>query len=188
MTPVHSFADENMSFKGIKFGMKAAEIAKLGGGDLEFGCASAIADDESPWTYGGIDDWSAGCVEDYYESDRVPGTTGLFRLRAMVASHNNALANSTYSVEELVEIFTKVFGEFKIDTKIVTSGLGEEFIKKHATAMNRGAVMNIADDTSGSNHEDYIFIKIVSLDYLSKKTEWENKQNSQKLKDAKSDF
>ena len=48
--------------------------------------------------------------------------------------------------------------------------------------------MNIADDTSGSNHEDYIFIKIVSLDYLSKKTEWENKQNSQKLKDAKSDF
>jgi hypothetical protein len=37
LTPLHSIAEEQISFKGIKFGMKAAEIAKLGGGDLEFG-------------------------------------------------------------------------------------------------------------------------------------------------------
>jgi hypothetical protein len=36
--------------------------------------------------------------------------------------------------------------------------------------------------------EDYIHLKIISLDYISKMAAWERKQNSQKLKDAKSDF
>ncbi len=37
-----AYAEETISFKGIKFGMKAVEIAKLGGGNTEYGCASAI--------------------------------------------------------------------------------------------------------------------------------------------------
>lgn len=192
LTSAYSFADEQLSFKGIKFGMKAPEIAKLGDGDLEFGCASAIADDENPWTYGGIDDWTASCVEGQSESSRVPGTSGMYQLSSLVSSHKNALAKlagkNTYSVEELVEIFSKVFGKFQIDTKVMKNGLGQEFIKKEATAIRGGAVMHIADDTSGSNHEDYIHLKIISLDYISKKDNWEKKQNSQKLKDAKSDF
>jgi len=192
MTPVNSFAEEQMSFKGIKFGMKAAEIAKLAGGDLEFGCASAITDDENPWTYGGIDDWSASCVEGRSESKRVPGTSGLYQLSSIASSHKNALAKwadeQTYAVEELVEVFSRVFGKFEIDTKVVKNGLGEEFIKKHATATRGGAVMHIADNTSGSNHEDYIILRIISLDYSSKEAAWENEQSSQKLKGAKSDF
>lgn len=192
LTPLHSIAEEQISFKGIKFGMKAAEIAKLGGGDLEFGCASAIEDDENPWTYGGIDDWTASCVEGQSETSRVPGTSGMYQITSLVSSHKNGLAkwagDKTYSVEELVEIFSKVFGKFEIETKVVKNGLGEEFIKKEATAMRGGAAMHIADDTSGSNHEDYIHLKIISLDYVSKKADWERKQNSKKLKDAKSDF
>lgn len=197
--PLHSFADEVISFKGIKFGMKADEIAKLGGGNTEYGCASAIndasvlkGDDNKPWTYGGIDDWTASCVEGQSESSRVPGTSGMYELTSLVSSHKNGLAKwankKTYSVEELVEIFSKVFGKFEIETNVVKNGLGQEFIKKEATAMRGGAVIHIADGTSGSNHEDYIHLKIISLDYVSKKADRERKQNSQKLKNAKSDF
>lgn len=196
LTSTYSFADEQLSFKGIMFGMKAPEIAKLGGGDLEFGCASAIAraisDDENPWTYGGVDDWYAICAEGKIESMRVPGTSGLIELSSMVISNNSVLAKwagkKTYSVEELVEIFSKVFGKFQIDKKVVQNGLGQEFIKKKATAMRGGAVMTIEEGTSGPNHEDFIHLKITSLDYISKKENWEKNQNSQKLKDAKSDL
>ena len=192
-------SDDSISFKGIEFGMKAEEIAKLGGGNTEYGCASAINDasvlkgeDNKPWTYGGIDSWSASCMESYNESKRIPGITGLIEMRALVSSHKNGLAkwagDATYSVEDLVEIFSKVFGKFKIETKIVKNGLGQEFVKKEATAIKKGAVMTIADDVSGKNHEDYIHLKIVSLDYLSKKIALENKKSADKMKDAKSDF
>ena len=198
--PLHSFAGEAISFKGIKFGMKAEEVAKLGGGNTKYGCATAIKDETSfslyggnqPWTYGGIDSWSASCMEDYDEANRVPGITGLVEIKALVSSKNNGLAKwaggNTYSVEELVEIFSKVFGKFNIETKVVKNGLGQEFIKKDATAMRGMAVMNIADDMSGENHEDYIHLKIVSLDYLTKKNALEKKKDSDKMKDAKSDF
>jgi hypothetical protein len=116
----------------------------------------------------------------------------MYELTSLVSSHKNGLAKwankKTYSVEELVEIFSKVFGKFEIETNVVKNGLGQEFIKKEATAMRGGAVIHIADGTSGSNHEDYIHLKIISLDYVSKKADRERKQNSQKLKDAKSDF
>ena len=192
LAPIHSFAEEQMSFKGITFGMEAAEIAELGGGNLEFGCASAIADDDNTWTYGGIGPWSASCVEDHDESNRVPGTSGMYQLLSVVSTHKNKLAkladHDTYSVEELVEIYSQAFGRFEIDTKVVKNGLGEEFIKKHAIGTRGGAVMHIFDVTTGSNHEDYIYLMINSLDYSSKTNAWENKQNSQKLKNAKSDF
>lgn len=199
--PLHSIAGEAISFKGIKFGMMAEEIATLGGGNTEYGCASAIKDETSfslyggnqPWTYGGLDSWSASCMEGFSDpSRRVPGITGMYQLSALVGSHNNGLAKwagiATYSVEELVEIFSKVFGKFNIETKVVKNGLGQEFIKKEATATHGGAIMYIADALSGEDHEDYINLKIVSLDYLTKKAEWEKKKTSEKLKDAKSDF
>lgn len=200
LAPLSSFADEPISFKGIKFGMKADEIAKLGGGITKHGCATAIQSETShslyggnqPWTYGGIDSWSASCMESYDEAKKVPGISGLIEIKALVRSKNNGLARwagkNTYSVEELVEIFSKVFGKFNIETKVVKNGLGQEFIKKDATAIRGGAVMNIADDMSGENHEDYINLKIVSLDYLTKKNALEKKKASDKMKDAKSDF
>lgn len=197
--PTHSFADEVTSFKGIKFGMKADEIAKLGGGNTKLGCRSAInsvsvlKDDViNPWTFGGIDVWEATCAEDQSESARVPDTSGMYQLGSLLYSHNNRLASlvgkKTYSVDDLVEIFSEVFGDFEIETKVLKNGLGQEFIKKEATAMHGGAVIRIADVTTGSNHEEYIRFEIVSLDYLSKKGDWERKQNSQKIKDARSDF
>jgi hypothetical protein len=188
---ISAFA-EPLTFKGIAFGMKAAEIANLGGGDLKFGCASAIAEKENPWTYGGIDGWTASCVEGQNEASRIPGTSGMYQLTSLVSSHKNGLAKmvgkKTYSVDELVTIFSKIFGKFDIKTRVVKNGLGQEFVKKEATAMRDGAAMHIADDTSGSNHEDYIHLKITSLDYVAKKSAWESKQNTKKLKDAMSDF
>lgn len=185
---------EPLTFKGIAFGMKAAEIATLGGGDLKYGCFSAIADGKNGWTYGGIDDWHANCVESHDESSRVPGTSGMYELISLVPSHKNGLAKmageKTYSVEELVIIFSKIFGEFDIETKVVQNGLGQKFIKKTATATatRGGAAIYIADETSGSDHEEFIFLKIISLDYVAKKAAWESKKNSKKLKDAMSDF
>ena len=199
--PLNSFADKPISFKGIKFGMKAAEIARIGGGNTEYGCASAIKDEISllleggnqPWTYGGIDSWSASCMEGYDdEANRVPGVTGLYQITALVASKNNKLAkwndNNTYSVDELVEIFSKQFGKFNIETKVVKDGLGQEFIKKDATAIRGGALMKISDTMVTENHENYIRLKIVSNDYLTKKNALEKKKSSDKIKDAKSDF
>jgi len=198
--PMHSFADDAISFKGIKFGMKAEEIAKLGGGNTEYDCATAIKNEASfsldggnqPWTYGGINSWSASCMEDYDEANKVPGITGLIEIHALVISKNIGLAKlageNTYSVEELVEIFSKVFGKFNIETKVVKNGFGQEFIKKDATAIRGGAVMNIAGAKSGGNHEYFILLKIVSLDYLTKKNALEKKKTSDKMKDAKSDF
>lgn len=189
-----------MSFKGIKFGMKAEEIAKLGGGDTKYGCASAIKGKSSfsshagdrPWTYGGIDDWTASCMESYDEVDRIPGVSGLIEINALVSSHNNGIAKlagqNTYSVEELVEIFSKVFGKFKVEKKIVKNGLGQEFVKKEANATRDGAVMYIADLMRGEDHEDYIILKIMSLDYLTKRDALEKKKTSNKLNDAMSDF
>lgn len=180
--------------------MKAEEIAKLGGGNTKYGCVSAIQDKTSfslyggnqPWTYGGIDRWEARCMGNYDKANRVPGITGLIKITATVYSKNDSLAKhagfNTYSVEELVEIFSKVFGNFKIETKVVKNGLGQEFIKKYATATHGGAVMNIADKMSGQNHEKYIVLEIVSLDYLTKKKALEKKESSDKMKDAKSDF
>lgn len=180
--------------------MNAEEIAKLGGGNTEHGCSTAIKNEISyslyggnqPWTYGGIDQWSASCMESYAEDRRVPGITGLIEISAIVSSHNNGLAKfagkDTYSVEELVEIFSKVFGKFSIETKVVKNGLGQEFVKKDATAIRGDALMNIADGTSGKNHEDFIYLKIVNLDYLTKKNELEKNDASDKMKDAKSDF
>ena len=188
-----AIADGTISFKGIKFGMKAPEIAKLGGGNLEYGCASAINDDDpSPWTYGGIDDWTASCVEGQYESSKVPGTSGMYKLHTLVSSHNNGLAkfvgDKTYSVDELVDIFAKVFGKFVIEKNIVENGLGQKFVKKIAIAKNKGALVKIYDNLTGENHEDYINIEITSIDWLNKKDEWEKKQNKSKLDQAKSDF
>lgn len=200
LAPLPSIADEPISFKGIKFGMKADEIVKLGGGNTKYGCASAIQDNSSyslyggnkPWTYGGIDSWSASCMESYNEAKRVPGISGLIEIKAMVNSKNNNYSKlageSTYSVEELVEIFSKIFGKFNIETKVVKNGLGQEFIKKDATATHGGAVMNIADNMNGKNHEDYIHLKITSLEYLTKKNALENTNTFNKIKDAKSDF
>lgn len=200
LAPLSVFADETISFKGIKFGMQADEISKLAGGNTEHGCSTAIKNETSfslyggnqPWTYGGIDQWSARCMESYDEDRRVPGITGLIEISAIVHSHNDGLAKfagiNTYSVDELVEIFSKVFGKFNIEKKVVKNGLGQEFTKKDATAIHGGAVMNIADAMSGENHQDYIHLKIVNLNYLTKKKALEDKKAADKLKDAKSDF
>ena len=200
LIPFTSFAEETISFKGIKFGMKAKELAELGGGNTEYGCASAIndasslkGDNNQPWTFGGIGSWSAGCMEDYNkEADRVAGVSGLFKLHALVSSHNNGLAKwagkNTYSVDELVEVFSKVFGNFKVETNIIKNGLGQEFVKKVAIATHKDAVIEIMDNLSGSSHEEYINISITSLDYLKKKDEWEKQKEKKKLNDAKSDF
>ncbi len=175
---------EPLAFKGIAFGMKATEIASLGGGDLKYGCASAIM----AWTYGGIAGWTANCVEDRPESSRVPGTSGMYQLESMVFTHKMNV-KKTYSVDELVTIFSKIFGKFDIETKVVKNGLGQKFVKKEATAMRGGAAMHIADDMSGGpDHEKFIFLKIISLDYVAKEAAWESKHNSKKLKDAMSDF
>ena len=192
---------EEISFKGIKFGMKAKEIAELGGGNTKRGCASAIASAISvsiiesgnqPWTYGGIDDWTASCVEGQSDTSRVPGTSGMYKLTAFLSSNNNALAKlageDTYSVDGLVEIFSKVFGKFKIDIVIVKNGLGQEFEKKIAITTHKDAAIQIKDDLTGSNHEAMINIAITSLDYLKKKVEWERQKDKKKLDDAKADF
>lgn len=187
-------ADETISFKGIKFGMSAAEIAKLGGGDTKYGCASAIksysALDKSPqsWTYGGINAWMARCNESMSEDAQVPNTSGLFELNALVSKHGRSFAKDTYSVDELVEVFSKVFGRFQVETKIVKNGLGQEFEKKIAIATSNGAAIKIMDTLTGANHQDYIEIEITSLDYLAKKANWEKQKSNKKLNDSKADF
>ena len=186
-----------MTFKGIAFGMKASEIAKLSGGNLESGCTSAIPDEK--WTYGGIEDWSASCVESYKVPDRVPGTSGMFMLSTVVNSHNDSYAREsgeiTYSVEELAEHFSRVFGNFDISEHDYTNGIGQKFIKKYARAIMGAALMEIADVTHGRFHENHITISIMSMDYIKKTEAWEAKQKSEKLKkvaekleQAKSDF
>lgn len=193
LTSQHSFADEPISFKGIRFGMGAEEIAKLGGGDTKYGCANAIKNNASfavyggnkPWTYGGVDSWSAACID----ASNTLGLSGLIYIRALVSSHNRVLAkrtgDTTYSVEELVDIFSKVFGNFDIKKKVVENGLGQEFVKSEATAIHRGAVMKIFDDLSGEDHEDYIHLQILSLDYWTKINEIEKKSAEDKAKDAR---
>lgn len=196
---VMSTAQEKISFKGIEFGMNEMQIAELGGGDTELGCVSAILGADligdsgnQPWTYGGIDVWNASCMEDYDQSSRVPGISGMFQLLATVDSDNYVLAKSlggdTYSVDELAGIFSKVFGKFEIETTIVKSGFGQEFVKKVATATHKDAVIRISDRLTGSRHENYIDISITSLDYLNKKNEWEKIAGDKKLNDARSDF
>lgn len=199
MTPLISIADETISFKGIKFGMNANQIAKFGGGDTKYGCASAINDasatkdaNNHPWTYGGIDVWSAICVADHSESSRVLGLSGLFELFALVPSHNNRLSKlagkNTYSVDDLVEIFSEVFGEFKIETQTVKNGLGQEFVKKTAISTNKDAIVKITDNLTASTHEDFINITITSIAYLDKANAWEKQKNNKKLNDSKADF
>jgi len=207
LTPLSPSADETISFKGIKFGMKAEEVAKLGGGNTKQGCHSAIQNEtlfslyggNQPWTYGGIDRWYAICIESYDEAKRIPGISGLIEISALVGNHKNGfykfIGNNTYSVEELVEIFSEVFGKFDIETKVVTMELGQEFEKKSAIAIRGGAVMTIADSLYGELHEEYIRLKIVNLVYLTKegalemeKASDKMKKASDKMKDAKSDF
>lgn len=194
-----SVADDTISFKGIKFGMNAEQIAELGGGNTTSGCFSAINDastlkgaDNKPWTYGSIDSWKASCVEDNDEPNRVPGFSGMYELQALVSSHNNELAKmagkQTYSVVELANNFSKVFGKFKFDTKTVKNGVGQKFVKKTATATQKGTVIKIYDVVIGTNHEDYIYIKIKRLDYLAKEKQWEKQKDKRKSNDAKADF
>lgn len=182
--------EEEISFKGIKFGMNAEEIAELGGGTTKHGCASAIL--EKKWTYGGIDNWGAGCMEGHGKSSVVPGVFGMMRLSANVASHNNRLAKSlgknTYSVEELADVFSNVFGDFDVETRVVKNGFGQEFMKMRATAKRGGASIQIEEPVSGDYHQDYINITIESLDYLKKKEAWEERKTKEKLEGAGADF
>jgi hypothetical protein len=197
--PTVSVADDTISFKGIKFGMNANQIAELGGGNTENGCATAINDasslkgeDNKPWTYGGIDSWRASCVEGNDESNRVPGFSGMYKLQALVHSHNDGLAKSvgrqTYSVVELANNFSKVFGKFKVETKIIKNGMGQQFVKKRAIATKKGTFIEIMDALKGSDHQDFIHIRITSLDYLAKENKWEKQKNKKKADDAKADL
>lgn len=199
LLPITSIAEDTISFKGIRFGMKAQEIAKLGGGDTKYGCASAINDasslkgkDNQPWTYGGINSWSASCMEGNDEAKRVPGISGMFMLHALVSSHNDGVAkylgHKTYSVDELVDIFSKVFGKFEVETNIVRNGLGQKFVKKVATATHKDAMITIMANLNGKDHDNYINIDITSIYYLKKKDEWEKQKSNKKMNDAKSDF
>jgi hypothetical protein len=196
ITATSAYADETMSFKGIKFGMNAEEIAKLGGGDTKHGCFSAIKnsravflDGGTSWTYGGIDAWTASCVEEWSKEEKVPGTSGLYKIHALAWKHGTSyISNKEYSVEELVEIFSKVFGKFQIENQIVKNGFGQEFDKKRAVATASGAVIEIMDVLHGKDHDKFIQIEITSLDYLTKKMNWENQKSSRKLSDSKSDF
>jgi hypothetical protein len=197
LIPLTSIAEDKISFKGIKFGMNAKEIEMHGGGDPK-SCYGAIYrgsslndEDKPPWTYGGIDNWVAFCVESSPEEYHVPGTSGMFQLFTLVPSYNS----TSYSVDDLVEIFTTVFGEFEVKTKIFKNGLEQTFLKKTATATHKDALIEIKDKTEGSNHEDFITVEITSLDYLAKKAKYDRTiiemqlLNSQKkFNDAKKDF
>ncbi len=137
--PRLTLAKGNMSFKGIRFGMNADQIAELGGGDTKSGCYRAIVDkehgnllDKKPWSYGGIDAWSAECMEDKIEHTHVPRIVGMYKLSATVASHNNEYATKTHSVDELVQIYSKVFGTFDIETVTVKNGLGQKIREKRS--------------------------------------------------------
>lgn len=188
--PVSTYADEPISFNGIKFGMKADEIAQLGGGHTENGCFDAIKNrlsyllygGDQPWTYSGINEWRAECMEDNKEKYRVPGISGLFKISAVINHHKNDSVKGssikTYSVEGLVEIFSKIFGDFNIETSVVKNQHGKELIKKSAKAINRGAVITITEVMSDQNQKDFNFIdiKIISLDYLTKKNAETNTQ------------
>lgn len=196
ITATSAYADETMSFKGIKFGMKAAEIASLGGGNGKDGCFSAIKNRTAvllyggtPWTYGGIDAWYASCVESNSKDNQVPNTSGLFEIHALVWKHGTTLGSQKeYSFDELIEVFSKVFGKFQIETHIVKNGLGQEFEKKRAVAIANGAAIEIMDLLTGKDHESFISVKITSLDYSAKKANWEKQKSNQKLNDSKSDF
>lgn len=173
--PTVSVADDTISFKDIKFGMNANQISSLGGGNIQKGCDSAI---NKLWTYGGIGDWTAHCVEDDEESYRVPGFSGMYMIRALVPDHNNLivkmLKEQSYSVVEVANIFSKVFGKF-------------EFVKNKAIATQKGAVAEISGDSSGGN-ASYIIIKITSLDYLAKNNEWKKQKDKKKANAAQADL
>ena len=180
LSPVSSFAQEPLLFNGLKFGMNADEITKIAGGNTEHGCASAIQNDISyflhkgnkPWVYAGIDTWSAHCVEDARKSYRVPGVSGLVQLKAMVKGPNNdyakQLRKKTYSVEELANMFSKEFGTFTFESKVIKDIKGKDVTKKSAKATHKDAVITIFDLINTKPGEDFIFVKIVSLDYLTK--------------------
>ena len=121
-------------------------------------------------------------MESFDEAHRVPGVSGLIEI---TTSKNNE--SNTYSVEEFVEIFTPVFGEFSIETKATSNPLGKDVIKKDASAIHGGAKMQITDVVSDEN-KNYIVLKIESLDYLNKKNAFEMESASDKIKSAKSDF
>jgi uncharacterized protein len=188
--------DESISFKGIKFGMKAAEIARLGGGTTSNGCMSAIRNSTdvllhggAAWTYGGINSWDAHCVEDESKENQVPGTSGFYALKALLIKHGMGFdPDNQYSVDELIEIFSKVFGRFQTESRIVKNGFGQEFEKKKAVATANGAMIEIMDDMTGKDHDKYIWVNIFSYDYLKKAAYWENQKNNKKLNNSKNDF
>lgn len=194
LVPFTSFANEIIYFKNIWFGMNAKEMAEQVGGNAKDGCFSLLTkrgsgDVGSSWSYGGIDRWDARCVEDFSEEDRVPNTSGLYELHALVnTEYGSGGIGKSYSVDNLVKVFSTVFGKFQVKTQIFRNGLGEKFVKKTATATHRGAIIKIMDDLEGDNHEDYIHVTITSLDYLSREKYWEKQKEKNKLNGAKSDF
>lgn len=191
-------ASETISFKGITFGMSADAIAKLAGGNTKYGCASAIQQNDilnkskTPWTYGGIDSWSASCMEGYSKEKIVPGVSGLIRIHSLVHSHENSLGKmagyKTYNVDELAEIFSTVFGEFRFNKAEMKDGLGRSFTKQTAIARSKGAQITIYDNISGQNHEGFINIDIESVDYLQKKAASEVIREKLKIDAGKKDF
>jgi hypothetical protein len=201
ITATSAYADETISFKGIKFGMNAEEIAKLGGGNTENGCQSAInssSRNKSPqtWTYGGIVGWTAKCPGDSFQNARggftqskqVPGIAGMYQIQTMVFKHGASDSRETYSVEELVDIFSKIFGKFEIETRIMANSFGQEFEKKLAVAYANGARIFIGNVLDGEWHDKALYITITSLDYVAKEDNWEKQKNNQKLNDSKADF
>ncbi len=112
----------------------------------------------------------------------MPGTSGLYRINTLVWKHGTSYSSKKeYSVEELVEIFSQVFGKFQIESSIVKNGFGQEFEKKRAVATASGAVIEIMDILHGKDHDKFINITITSLDYLTKKMNWENQKNNRKV-------
>ena len=121
-----SHAQENITFKGLRFGMNAEEIASVTGGPSSLGktahsmgnslgCLAAISDD---WTYGGIDDWTAYCTEQF--KNQPPNFDGLFKLEASVIAKGSKLSKllgetaHAYSIDDLISIYSKAYGQFQV--------------------------------------------------------------------------
>lgn len=182
--PLTTVADDKHSFGGIKFGMHAEELAKLGGGDTEFSCASALNTESimnppemKPWVYLGLDAWVALCMEDKQKSMQVPEVSGLIELLILVADQDNEAAKEvdqkTYSIEDLAASFSTVFGDFKISTQTTENKQGKRVAMKVATATNKDAVVKIqSKDLTVPNDVGFHTITITNLEYLEREAAW----------------
>lgn len=176
--PLASVAEEQISFKGIKFGMDASQIANLAGGDSDGGCFDALPgrDSSEPWTYGGLTEWRASCAEGSSAEDL--GYLGLYRLITVAGSEENGLARmagwEVYSMEQIAEVFSQVFGKFMF----------HQGRPRRATATRGGAVIEISE----SDDLAWVTVEITSVNYLAKQAALEKKKESKKLDGAKSDF